>query len=216
MDTQAGISGTLQRVLPSFGILAPLVYLAADRIAGRLLKGYSFAAQSMSELSAAGSPTRALVVPLNAAAAGLMIAFGIGVWRAAGPAVLPRVVAGLVIGNAAASLFSTLFFPNTFGVRPVFASPGVLIMFFSVLFSVLACIFGAAAYSGWLRVFSIALPAAFILLAAVRLATAAPGTSESMIGSQERTMAYAFYAWIIALAVYLLALASKGSGTPGS
>lgn len=218
MDTQAVLPGILQRVLLSFGILAPLVYLAADRIAGRLLKGYSFAAQSMSELSASGSPTRALVVSLNVAAVGLMIAFGAGVWRAAGQAVLPRIVAGLVIGNAAAGLVATLFFPNTYGVRPVFTSPGVLIMFFSVLFSVLAYLFGAAAYSGWFRVLSIIIPAAFILLTVARFATAAApaaGAAVSMIGSQERTMAYAFFAWVMVLAVYLLALAGKGSGAPG-
>ena len=119
----------MDRVLLSFGILAPLVYLAADRLTGRLLKGYSFAAQSsMSELTAAGSPTRAIAVSLNVVAVGLIIVFGVGVWQVAGRAILPRIVAGLVIGNAVLSLFATLFFTNTYGVRPVFASPGVLIM----------------------------------------------------------------------------------------
>ncbi len=218
MDTQAVLPGVLQRALLSFGILAPVVYLAADRIAGRMLKGYSFTAQSMSELSAAGSPTRGLVISLNVVAVGLMIAFGIGAWRAAGQAVLPRVVAGLVIGNAAGTLFATLFFPNTYGVRPVFASPGVLIMAFSVLFSVLACLFGAAAYGGWFRVFSIALPAAFVLLAVVRYATAATPAAVaagSMTGSQERTMAYALFAWVMVLAVYLLTMAGKEVIAPG-
>lgn len=209
----------MDRVLLSFGILAPLVYLAADRLTGRLLKGYSFAAQSMSELTAAGSPTRAIAVSLNVVAVGLMIVFGVGVWQVAGRAILPRIVAGLVIGNAVLSLFATLFFPNTYGVRPVFASPGVLIMAASVLFSVLAYLFAAAAYDGWIRVISIALPATFVLLTIVRYATAATPAAiaaGSMVGSQERTMAYAFFLWVMALAVYLLALVGKGVNAPGA
>jgi len=82
-----------------------------DWLAGKLLKGYNRAAQSMTELSAAGSPTRSLVVPLTLVAAVLMLAFGIGVWRLYGRALLPRVVAGLVIGNAIAGLVATLLFP---------------------------------------------------------------------------------------------------------
>lgn len=219
MDMQVISPGISQRVLLYFGLLAPLVYLVTDRVAGRLLKGYSFAAQSMSELTASGSPTRALVVILDIIAAGLLIAFAVGVWQVAGRAILPRIVAGLVIGNAVLSLFATFFFPNTYGVRPVFASPGVLIMAVSVLCSMLAYVFGAAAYGGWFRVLSIALPAAFILLTAARYATAATPAAVaagSMVGSQERTMAYAFFIWVMALAVYLLALVGKGVSTPGA
>ncbi len=142
-----------------------------------------------------------------------MIAFGVGVWRAAGQVLLPRIVGALVIGNAAAGLLATLFFPNRFGERPVFASPGVMIMFFSVVFSVLAIVVGAVAFSGWLRYFSIAIPVAFVLLAIIRFTTAAStpaGGSATLIGSQERTMAYSFFLWVIALAIHLLLLASRG------
>jgi hypothetical protein len=218
MDTQSVLPGFSQRVLLACGILAPLLYMAADQIAGRMLKGYSFSAQSMGELSAAGSPTRGLVVALNVVAVGLMIAFVTGVWWAGGQAFLPHVVAGLVFLNAVGALFATIFFPNTYGVRPVFASPGVLIMAFSVLCSVLACIFGAIAYSGWFRVLSIAIPAAFVLLTVVRYATASTAASVAagpMIGSQERTMAYAYFVWAMALAVYLLTLTSKAVDVTG-
>jgi type IV secretory pathway VirB2 component (pilin) len=218
MDTQSVLPGVSQRVLLACGILAPLLFIAADLIAGRMLKGYSFSAQSMSELSAEGSPTRGLVVVLNVVAVGMMTAFGVGVWRAGGQAFLPHVVAVLVILNAAGTLVATLFFPNTFGVRPVFASPGVLIMVFSVLCSVLAIIFGAFAYSGWFRAFSIVIPAAFVLLTVVRYATASTPASVAagpMIGSQERTMAYTYFVWVMALAVYLLTLTGKAGDVAG-
>ena len=195
-----------QKVLLTCGILAALLSLGTDLLAGILIKGYSFSVQSMSELGAAGSPTRPVVIALTLLTSVLMIAFGVGVWRAAGPAVLPRIVAGLIMGNALAGLIATLFFPNRFGVRPEFGTPGVLLMFLSVLCFVLAMVFGAVAFGGWMRILSIAIPAGYILLAVLRFATAASSAAGTagLIGVQERTMAYSFLAWVAALAFYLL------------
>lgn len=211
MGTSAGAPIVLQRILLSCGIIAPLLYLATDLIAGKLLTGYNFSAQSMSELGAAGSPTRPLVVAMTLAASALMIAFGAGVWLAAGESLMQRVVAGLILGNAIVGLIATLFFPNQYGVRPEFGTPGVLLMFISVLCFVLAMIFGALAYQGWMRFLSILIPVAYVLLALLRFATAKSSTAGAtvMIGTQERTMAYSFLLWTLALAVYLLSLSSK-------
>ena len=137
----------LQKVLLSLGIFASLLYLGMDLIAGRLLDGYSFSSQSMGDLGAAGSPTRPLVIALSVAATASMVAFGVGVWLATAPAILPRIVAGLIIGNAVAGLVATSFFPNRYGIRPEFGTPGVLIMFLSVLCFVLAMIVGALRYA---------------------------------------------------------------------
>lgn len=198
-------------ILLSCGILAPLLYLGTDLLAGKLIKGYSFSAQSMSELGSVGSPTRSLVIAFTLVASALMIAFGVGVWRAVGPAILPRIVAGLILGNAVAGLAATLLFPNRFGVRPEFGTPGVLLMFLSVLCFVLAMVFGAAAFHGWMRILSIVIPATYVLLAILRFATAASSAAGAavLIGTQERTMAYSFLAWVMALAVHLLLLSSK-------
>ncbi len=202
----------LQKILLSCGILAPLLYLGTDLLAGKLLKGYSFSAQSMSELGAAGSPIRPLVVALTLVASAFMIAFGVGVWQETGPAILPRIIAGLILGNAVTGLVATILFPNRFGVRPEFGTPGVLLMFLSVLCFVLAMIFGAVAFRGWMRILSIFIPAAYVLLVILRFATAASSAAGAavLIGTQERTMAYSFLLWIMALAIYLLLLSSKG------
>lgn len=211
MEPSVGLPDGLQSILLACGIIAPLLYLGTDLLAGKLLKGYSFSAQSMSELSAAGSPVRPLVVALTLAASACLVAFGAGVWRAAGQAILPRIVAGLMIANAVTGWVAALFFPNRFGERPRFGTPGVLLMFLSVLCFVLAMVFGAFAFSGWLRILSIAIPAAYILLAGLRLASAAPSPRETaaLIGTQERTMAYSFLGWVLALAVYLLLYSSR-------
>jgi hypothetical protein len=135
-----------------------------------------------------------------------------------GHALLPRIVAGLVIGNAVAGMIATLFFPNRFGVHPAFGTPGVLLMFLRVLCFVLAMIFGAAAFPGWMRILSIAIPAGYILLAVLRFATAAPVATGSavMIGAQERTMGYCFLVWVTALAVYLLMFSGRGGDSVNS
>ncbi len=167
----------------------------------------------MSELSAAGSPTRSLVVSLTFVACAFLIAFGVGVWGMAGQALLPRVVAGLIFANAIAGLIATTFFPTRFGESPVFQSTGVIVMLISVLSSVLAMIVGALAFNGWFRIFSIAVPVAFVLLAVLKFAAAASSSKEGVatsIGAQERTMAYSFLLWVAALAVYLLMLTGKG------
>jgi len=176
-------------------------------VAGTLLKGYDFSAQSMSELSASGSPVRSLVVSLTCVATVLMIAFGAGIWRAEGQALLPRVVAVLVIGHAVLGLVATLFFPTRFSERPTFGSAGVLLMFLSAVCFVLSMVVGAAAFSGWLGILSIGIPASYVLLALLRFATAASSSSEqavSMIGTRERTMAFSFLFWAMGLAVHLL------------
>lgn len=85
METSVSLPNLLQKVLLSCGILAPLLYLGTDLLAGKLLKGYSFSSQSMSELGVAGSPTRPLVVGLTLVASVFMFAFGVGVCRASLP-----------------------------------------------------------------------------------------------------------------------------------
>lgn len=205
MGASLGSPDVLEKMLLACGIIAALLFLGADQLAGRMIAGYSFTVQSMSELSAAGSPTRRLVVGLHLAASVLLVAFAVGVWRAAGGALLPRIVAGLILIHALTGLAATLFFPNRYGVRPEIGEPGVLLMMVSVLCFTLAFVFGALAFPGWMRLLSIAIPAAYILLAGLRFATAAgnPG-SQALIGVQERSMAYSFLGWVAALAVYLL------------
>jgi hypothetical protein len=211
METSTGLSSLTQKLLISCGIISPLIYLGTDWLAGKVLKGYSFTAQSISELSAAGSPTRSLVVSLTLVAGLFMIAFGICVWQMSGQMLLPRIVSGLVIGNVIAGLVATIFFPNRFGERPVFGSPGVILMFFSVLFFILAMVLGAMAFGGWFRILSIAIPSTYILLAILRFATSSTGEVVSLVGAQERTMSYSFLIWVMALAIYLLLLITKGA-----
>jgi hypothetical protein len=206
MNTSISI---LQKVLITSGILASLLYFGTDRLAGSLIKGYSFSAQSMSDVSAIGSPQRRLAALLTGVACVFMIAFGVGVWLVSDQVLLIRVVSVFIIGNAMFGLIATLFFPTHYGVRPNFISAGVLIMFSSVLCFVLAMVLGAVAINGWFRIFSIAIPAAYLLLAILRFATAknsSTGEIVPLIGTQERTMSYSYLLWVFVLSLYFRSL----------
>ena len=210
METSDNLPNLLQKVLLYFGIIAPVISLGTDLLAGNLLKGYSFSAQSISELSAEGSQTRTFVAALTLIASVFLIAFGIGIWWTANQVLLPRIVGGFVIVNAITGVVVTLFFPTRFGERPLFGSVGVILMFISVVSFVLAMVFGIFAFNGWLRILSIMIPMSYFILAVLRFKTAAlAAEAVSLIGAQERTMSYSFLFWIIALAIYLLQLLNK-------
>lgn len=202
MRTGGGDSGGWRTALLVCGMIAPLLHLATDRIAGTFFKSYDFSAQSMSDLGAVGSPVRLLVVLLTFAATVPVVAFAIGVWDSG---TLPtKVVAVLIAGNALLSIAATALFPNTLGVRPAFATVGVLLMLVGVLCSVSAMLVGAFAFDGWMRWISIGIPAAYLFLTLLRYATAASANAATMIGAQERTMAYTYLLWMFVLAVHLL------------
>jgi hypothetical membrane protein len=100
------------KVLLTCGILAPLLYASTDILAGALYAGYSFTSQAISELFAIGAPTSHLVVPLFTVYDVLLVAFALGVWVSAGRNRALRVIALMVVGNAANGLVLWNFFPT--------------------------------------------------------------------------------------------------------
>ena len=74
--------GTMpRRFLLACGVLASIVYLGADVLAGIFFGEYhSFTSRVISELMARGAPTERLVDPLFLLYGALTMAFGSGVW----------------------------------------------------------------------------------------------------------------------------------------
>jgi hypothetical protein len=67
------------------GIAYPVTYVVAnDVVAASRYPGYSRIDQAVSELSATGAPTRRFLVAMLPVFTGLMVAYGVGVWTAAG------------------------------------------------------------------------------------------------------------------------------------
>jgi hypothetical protein len=198
----------VREVLLICGFLAPLLFIGTDLLAGTLWKGYGFTSQSISELSAIGSPIRSLVVPLNLLYEVLLIAFGLGIWGLARQKRPLRIMAVLLVGMAIIDLVATFFpmhpgealstFPNTMNV--ILKGTGVL-------FFLLAIGFGAAAFRNWFRLYSIGTLLTFIVLTILGiwvLPQITAGAPISRVGIQERVMGYGCLAWVLLLAMTLL------------
>jgi Protein of unknown function (DUF998) len=107
-DRHLGRTGT---VLLGCGVASSVLYAATDVLAGLRHDGYSFKSQAVSELSAAGAPTRPLVVSLFTPYNALVSAFGAGVWMACGRRRAGRLTGALLIASAAVGQTTLLFFP---------------------------------------------------------------------------------------------------------
>jgi hypothetical membrane protein len=117
VSQKMGTSSKLRNVLLICGILASLLYVATDILAGMLWEGYRFSSQAISELSAIGAPTRPLVVTLGIIYDVLLMAFGLCVWViAAGKRRALRLIGGLLVGIGAIGFVWTQFpMPLTWG-----------------------------------------------------------------------------------------------------
>jgi hypothetical protein len=209
MDPAVGQAGAAVKALLALGILASALHFATDRLLGALTPGYNFVSQSMSELIAAGAPTRTLGVTLELIAGLMMVAFSVGVWLSAGSTGV-RVLAGALMASTVIGMIATAFFPM-YPAEPTSTTANmtnVVLMAVStvVLWSV-AIVAAAIVFSGWFRWVSIATIVAWLLLTAwgllgPRLVPAA--FRVTTIGVQERTMGGMFLLWVALLAVYLL------------
>ena len=101
---------TLRKFLPICGIVASIIYVGSDIFSALRWEGYSYTAQSVSELRAIGAPTRPLLVPILALYALLEIAFGLGIWGTAGRKRALRITGVLLIGLGVVDV-AAIFFP---------------------------------------------------------------------------------------------------------
>src|SRR4029453_9134326 len=94
----------LRKILLSCGVLSPILYAISDVLAGKQWEGYSFRDQTISELAAIGAPSRPLFTFLLLLVYGLMVAFGVGVWKSAGVHRRLHIVGGLLVGLGVTAL----------------------------------------------------------------------------------------------------------------
>jgi len=96
---------SLKKVLLSCGIISSLYYVAINVFVAMQYEGYNAASQAVSELSAIDAPTRSLWITLVTIYSVLVMAFGWGVWQAAGQNRYLRIVGVLMIVNTIIGLF---------------------------------------------------------------------------------------------------------------
>jgi hypothetical protein len=215
------VSKAVRKLLLLCGILAPLIYVGSDIMASLLWDSYSFTDQSVSELRAIEAPTRPFLIPLLGAYTVLEIAFGLGVWRAAGPKRALIVTGVLLIGLGVVDLVAP-FFPMH--LREEIRSSGrslsdtmhIVITAATVLLILLIVWFGATANGKWFRLYSYA--TILVLLACgVWSSFDVPRIEANLptlwLGVKERINIYGYMVWTAMLSSVLLCVERNQGST---
>jgi hypothetical protein len=204
----------LHNILLICGILAPLIYIATDTLAGILYPEYNFIDQAISELLAINAPTSDLVVPLFTLYDLLLIAFAFGVWLSAGRNRSLHVTAILIIGNAVTGLMLWNIFPmHMRGVEATFTDTmHIILAGAGVIFILLAIVFGSFALGKRFRLYSIVTILLF-LVPSILVFALSPSVSEflgktvdmpPLTGISERISTYVYMFWQMVLTIVLL------------
>ena len=211
----------LLKALLVCGILSSLLYVGMNIFVPMQFEGYSYASQTVSELSAIGAPTRPLWFWLGLVYTVLVVAFGLGVWLSAGRNRLLRVVGGLMIVSGVIGLF----WPPMHQREVLAAGGGTLTDTMHIVFAmvttllmVLALVVGAAAFGARFRMYSIATIMLLLVFGALTGVDApAVGANEPTpwIGVWERLNIGVYMLWVVVLAIALLrAQVKRPQGDP--
>jgi hypothetical protein len=202
----------MRKVLLICGILSSLLYISTDILGAMQYEGYSYTSQTFSELAAIGAPSRPLVVALGIAYSILVIAFGVGVWRSAGPKRALRVVGGLLVGYGVACLTAPF---TPMHQREVLAAGGITLTDtlhktmtgVDALFILLIIGFGATAFGKRFRLYSIGTILVLLVFGALG-AMDAPRIEANLptpwAGVTERISIFISLLWMLVLAIVLL------------
>jgi len=198
-----------RKILLGCGIASSLLYVGMNLAGALLYPGYDAFSQQVSELSAIGAPTKGWWVPAGVAYEILVIAFGVGVWLAAGRNRWLHVVGGLLVIYG---LFNAYWPPMH--QREVIAAGGTLT---DTLHLVWACVavflmfvyiaFGAAALGRrfrWYSIITIVLLLTFGLLTVPVVGGISTGQPTPWAGVIERINIFMDLQWIAVLSIVLL------------
>ena len=187
---------------------AVVVYAIGDVLSGLLYDGYSHLDQAISELSAFGSPVRPLMVTVILIHNVLLLTFGIGVLRVARRRTVWWIgvlqVAELVLVGIATHTFWAM---SSRDMATGFNDTMHIIL--SGVFSLLVLammILSAVAYPGWFRVYAVATMIAVVGFG-IASSLAMRGIEQNdtpWAGGFERINAYAYFAWLVLLAVMVI------------
>jgi hypothetical protein len=204
-------------VLLVCGIAASLLYVAADIVAALRIPSYRYADQAVSELMAIAAPTRPFLLVCFSVYNVLAIAFGIGVWIAAGQNRALR-IAGMLQAVCAVAGFAGLWFAPMHQRGEVFSATDamhIVITVVIVLSTLLSIAFGAAALGKAFRRYSIATIATLVIFSALtglQGGKIAAGFPTPWVGVTERIAIYSTMLWALVLAAVLLRAERRSGG----
>lgn len=201
------------------GIVSPLMYAAADAVAGMRSAGYSFRDQTISELGAIGAPSRPLFSAILIATYLLLVAFGAGVRQSAEGRRRVRIVGTLLIALGVLALTVGQFVP----IRPRGTEQGLsgtlhLVEGTAAMILVFAAMgIAATAFGRRFRLYTIATIVTMLLFGAwtgMNGPRLQAGLPTPWLGVVERTWWYAYQLWFMVLAITLLNEKTDGRDRP--
>lgn len=198
------------------GILSSLLYVCSDILGGLLWEDYDFTSQYISELSAIGSPSRLIIIPLYIVYNILMTVFALGIWGFDSRKRTLRVIGVLLVGYVVAG-FVGLYFPMHPGESATTLSNAMhqISAGVTVIFILLSLVFAATAFGMQFRLYSLGTILIYLLLGALPflgVAQIEAGQPTPWVGVVERIMVYGYMLWVAVLAIVLLH-AEKDSGS---
>jgi hypothetical protein len=208
---------SMLKVLLLCGILSSLLYVATDMLASWQYESYSYTDQTYSELLATGAPTRPLMLLVSIAYNLLVAAFAVGVWTSASPKRTTHITGAMMVGYAALSMVTPLFFQMDMRgaeVTPRGSLHGPMTAVMS-LFILLSMGFGAFLLGRRFRFYSFATIVILLIFGALtgfQAPQLEAGLPTPWMGFTERINIYATMLWFTVLAIALLR-AEKGTGS---
>lgn len=204
----------VRRILLICGIVSSVLYIAVDILGTLRYPGYRYTEQQFSELTAAGSPVRPLMIALSVIPYTLLVAaLAVGVWISARPKRAGRITGAMLLGYAAFGMVGGWFTPmNTRealaagerGLRNAMHIPMTAVM---SLFMLLAMGFGATLLGKRFRYYSyatIAILVVFGVLTSLQAGKMVANEPTPWMGLTERINIYATMLWVAMLAIGLL------------
>lgn len=218
-EADRAYSAWVQKGLLACGIASSLTYVTATIVGAMVWKGYNAASQAVSELSAIGAPSRPYFAPLLLLYSILVLAFGVGVWRAAGQKRILRIFAGLIIGYGVICMPGPLAPMHQRGETANLTDTlHIILTAADALFIVSMIGFGAAAFKNKFRIYSIA---TLLLILGLGVVTSqgvnqiSTNLTTPGLGTMERILIFSFMLWAAVLSVYLLRLPSTSRHLKG-
>jgi len=188
-------------------MVSSVLYIGTDILLSMSWQGYSYPNQAVSELSAIGAPTRPFWLAMSFLFNPLVIAFGIGVWRAAGQKRALRITGILLMVWGVLGLVWLPFPMSPRGAERSFTDTMHIVMTGVTVPLMMVFIgFGAAARGKWFRLYSILTILAMLGFGALT-GMLAPGIDTGQtpwMGLIERVCVYAPMLWVLVLAIVLL------------
>lgn len=197
----------MKKALLNAGIASAGVYVVGDVVTGLRYDKYSFVNQAISELTAFGSPVRREMQAIILVHGSLVVAFGAGILLVADQTSLRWAGRLLVAAGAVGFPTHTVWAMASRGMETGFND--TMHMAMSALFSILVAastVSAAITFRGWFGRYSLltlAVMMGFGIASSIQMRGIKQDNTPGA-GAFERTDAYAYLAWLAALAVIVM------------